>query len=725
MCRVALREQGLVAAREPRESESRKSESIPVETGGALYRARKKLGAVVLVLCWFAYSPLVVSAQLDSMRTLGRSVDTLQVDTSFTQSANQLISVATITVSNPSRLSPRDRNLVVVLYIQPRSDRGAIAYRAPVQLAEGQRSVSVQIPHAFTAYQSAWDVGVFENGRDIEDRRNRPRNQASYHWTNSNNNTAASFGVIAGTADDKMKLTKAATSLGGNVASSQPQSQIVMNQWGATTSYVPGVGAADVIAVSDLSKDWRTYLSRIAWYVSLKTLLELETTFPESAQAFKQYVASGGAAVVMEVETAEEFEQAAQFFCEGESRFTGWQRRKHAATLLRTEASASVEEFAEKLKDKTYVLSRKFVAGEFSLTSASLTQLDEWSDEGAKVAQAGVSNSQKAYHSDGNWFWRNLISSVGKPPVWVFCMIVALFSAILGPGLLFLTGRMQRRSLMIFLVPVISLVSTLAIVAYGVLHEGFGSYTRVTSVSFIDPEEKRGFAWSRQNYFSGLPPRGGLQIPREVFARPVASDEDNYYGIKDPRRNVETRVELTEQSGRWVNWLKARQQQQMLIGNPIESPTAPVKLSASEEGLVVENVSGYDLPFFVARGAGDDHYFVTDVAAGQVVTLEAQAKPDVSSRVGTAMVDFRPMPPPEMADGGTILDFGISRRARASQSNAANEVVNQAMSTYLSSQLSMEPFTYATIVPENKDIFVPIEGEDDESLHIIVGVQSW
>lgn len=692
-------------------------------------RARRfSLG--LLALCCVVLSPSVTFGQFDSIRTVGRNVDALQVDTTFAQSANQMVSVAKITVSNPSRLSPRDRNLVVVLYVQPRSQSDSYAYRARALLAEGQKSVTVEIPHAFLAYQSAWDVGVFENGRDIENKRNRPQNQMSYHWTNSGGNSGAiAFGVIAGTSDDATKLTQAANSLAtNNNLSPQTRTQVINNNFNTitTTSYVPGVGAAEVLSVSQLPTDWRAYMSRIAWYVSVNSLVEMQTTFPEAAAAFKQYVASGGAAMVLEVEAAEEFEKAVGFFCKSDARLQGWQTRKHSATVLRTETSVTTEEFAEKLKDKNYFLTRKFAAGEFSFTSASLSELKDLNENGIQVRHSGVSEAQMAYHSDGNWFWRNLISSVGKPPVWAFCVIVTLFSAILGPGLLFLTGRIQRRSLMIFFVPVISLISTLAIVAYGVLHEGFGSYTRVTSVSFIEPEEGLGFAWSRQNYFCGLPPRAGLQVPNEVFVRPVASEEDNYVGIRDPRRNVGTRIEITEDTSQWVNWLKARQQQQLLVGNLIDSPQAPVKLSASEDGLVVENVSGFDLPFFVARGSQDDYYFTTELSAGQVVTLESQERPDVSSRVGTAMVDFRPLPPPEMADGGTILDFGIARRrTSAAENSAINEVINKTLSTYMSSQLKMEPFTYATVVPENKNVFVPVEGQDDESMHFIVGAQAW
>ncbi len=81
-------------------------------------------------------------------------------------------------------------------------------------------------------------------------------------------------------------------------------------------------------------------------------------------------------------------------------------------------------------------------------------------------------------------------SQRGKPPIWAFCVIVALFGALLGPGLLYFTGRMERRSLMIFLVPTISLLATVAVIAYGIFHEGFDTHVRLFSVTAYDGPSK-------------------------------------------------------------------------------------------------------------------------------------------------------------------------------------------------------------------------------------------
>ena len=160
--------------------------------------------------------------------------------------------------------------------------------------------------------------------------------------------------------------------------------------------------------------------------------------------------------------------------------------------------------------------------------------------------------------SDSDWFWRNLIRTVGKPPVWTFCAIVTLFGALLGPGLLALTGRLRRRSLMIFLVPAISLVASLAIVAYGVLHEGFETHVRITSVQAIDGDAKLGFAWSRQNFFSGSPPRDGLKFSPHTYARPVYAEisDTNYWAERDPRKDRTCTVNIEPDQQRWSGWLR-------------------------------------------------------------------------------------------------------------------------------------------------------------------------
>ena len=332
-----------------------------------------------------------------------------------------------------------------------------------------------------------------------------------------------------------------------------------------------------------------------------------------------------------------------------------------------------------------------------------------------------------ARSNDGNWFWRNLILEVGKPPVWAFCVIVALFGALLGPGLLTFTGRIQRRSLMIFLVPTVSLLATIAIILYGVLHEGFDTYVRIHSVTVYDAPAQVAFSWSRQNYFSGLPPRQGLQFSADVYARTVAPDDAaNYRNSPDPRQNVEGTVTFGEKQT-WNDWLKPRQHQQLLVGHKVDPRTIPISTERNAAGkLVVKNLTAVTLPLVVLRGDKDDYYFEADLGPNESREPEVQDLDSVSIAVSRIGVDFKPKIPPELEGGSdSLLNFGNPRRYARSYAVQEAEIINEAFQRYLSDDLALQPHQFATLVPEFKAIEIPLEGIQSDNAHLVIGVEPW
>lgn len=371
--------------------------------------------------------------------------------------------------------------------------------------------------------------------------------------------------------------------------------------------------------------------------------------------------------------------------------------------------------------------SRDYLGGKVMVSASPLSELS--SDlilQSLAGSQRWSANTLAAKDADGNWFWRNLITAVGKPPVFTFCAIVALFGALLGPGLLFLTGRMARRSLMILLVPAVSLVATLAIVGYGVLHEGFGTYVRVTSVSVVDAETGIGFAWSRQNYFSGLPPREGFNLGLNTYARPVSAEDEQRYGVSDPRQGNLCRVTLADRQN-WNAWLKPRQQQQLLIGHAVEGVPRIVALQReAERKLAITNVTESELPVVVVRGSEDDYYYAESVPAGATVVVEADDDRRVGASVARVMVDLKPEMPRAMQEASSLLEFGSGNGARViSRTYDSRDVIGRALEDYLSDRLDMPPLSFATIVRENEWIEIPVQGEQEQGLHIVVGTQTW
>lgn len=340
--------------------------------------------------------------------------------------------------------------------------------------------------------------------------------------------------------------------------------------------------------------------------------------------------------------------------------------------------------------------------------------------------------------SDGNWFWSNLNRAVGKPPVWTFMVLVGLFGLVLGPGLLFMTGRVGRRSLMLFLVPLVSLLATCTIVVYGVLHEGFDSHVRITSVTTYDADSQSGMAWSRQNYFSGLPPREGLVFSPDTYIRAVPAASSQWYTGGNPRNTVTYSVVMNGEQHAWENWLSPRTQQQLLIGHPVRDPfELPVEIewAVAPDGantnfsvigsqipeVTITNRSDEELPFVIARGDNNDFYLVEDLGLGESKQAEAISLKDAEFRFSARLnkYDLLPSPPPEMEGGGQLIDLGGN--FNSSKNDIANDVLNPAMRD----PSRMPAFSFLTVLRTNPAIYVPLEGQHSEDLHFVVGTKRW
>lgn len=712
----------------------------------------------MIVLLISASRPLIAQPSTDSFLTRSfRGADILRVDSELELPSSGAFGIARVTITAPKRPSPADRNLNVVLYVEGSGPEPGVAYTTSASLREGQSQITVEIPHVQSSQRCHWDVAVLESGRDLEDKSQLPKDGDSWS-THHDRSQLFYYAALQGTDESPQSVNSTLSGL----VSAQRASVAVSAATGLRTTNI-GNSAARIVPIREAASDWRYFYPYAAWTVSVSTVRECNEVFPEVAQALRSYVAAGGLLFVhhaTEVQGILEVER----FLGGQPSIRSLKRWNYATSLddggsrkpvLPTdEYQESILEGYENLlsgaSDK-YLLRRSYLGGAVYLLTNLTEGLLEMSMAGNSMDASPNASSipaaalpsaiqSAAIHSavfkstafnatvasvDGNWFWRNLIEAVGKPPVWTFAFMVALFGLALGPGLLILTGRVGRRSLMILLVPLISFSATAAIIAYGIFHEGLDTYLRVTSVTRIDADNHMAFAWSRQNYYSGSPPREGLSLPRTTYARPVFSDSSPSVRPDDPRENVGYQVTLSDRQV-WRGWLRPRQQQQLLIGHPILSPSLPLNLAVQEDGkLKITNQSNQRLPFVVLRGAQDDYYYAADLGPGETISVASITRGEAGVKVAREMVDFRPESPREMHDGGSLLNFGARRRGRGGQQYESPDVLNLALNNYLSENLMMKPLSFATILNENPQIEVPIEGRSVNGLHVVIGEQTW
>lgn len=325
---------------------------------------------------------------------------------------------------------------------------------------------------------------------------------------------------------------------------------------------------------------------------------------------------------------------------------------------------------------------------------------------------------------DTAWPWRNLISSVGKPPVWTFCAFVLLFGLLLGPGLLVFTGWMGRRSLLIFLVPFVSLVATSLIAAYEILYEGFDTSIRVSSVVTIDQPTGQGFAWSRQTYFSGWPPGSGLEFPTNVYFRPIDTDQ-GYRGanVEHPRRSVGNIIDVEEDRLRWMGWLSAREQQQMLIGHPVKPPVPLEVTPIRAQRIKLKNLTNETLPFAAVRDATDWYYLAVDLAPGAEIECQGQIAYDVGVELTRFRAKHIPAAPIELQGS---YGWGWNSRYVAYPTDASTEeMLDHVWHKYMTENLELPRYGFVTLQERSDVIHVPLEGNITESKHLVVGRLVW
>ncbi len=485
------------------------------------------------------------------------------------------------------------------------------------------------------------------------------------------------------------------------------------------------------IPVPVASKDWREYLTSSLWVVSVDAIGELSAGYQPTAEALKTYISAGGMILIDEVKSAKSLNPIHDFlgYAPSDMEAIPW-RSASLDNFIYWNVTRDTDSAETMIRamEKIPFVEKDFGRGKILISSKPFADLvpddlDPVLNRNAATFVTTLTSST----ADGSWFWQNIIRSVGKPPIWTFCVIVALFGALLGPGLLYFTGRMERRSLMIFLVPTISLLATVAVIAYGIFHEGFETHVRLFSVTAYDGPSKTAFAWSRQNYFSGMPPRNGLQFPQDAFVRPVYMNEDrNYYGMPDPTTNVRGTVNYGENQA-WTNWLRPRQHQQLLVGHKADANTIPISTERTASGgLRIKNLTKSTLPVVALRGAKDDYYVEFDLAPDESREPASQDYSSVSVAVSRACADLRPTIPEELASGSdSLLNFGNSGRYTRVYSTSTPDIINDGMQRYLGERLELKPYSFAALVKQTDAVVLPIEGKQYENVHIAIGVEPW
>lgn len=126
-----------------------------------------------------------------------------------------------------------------------------------------------------------------------------------------------------------------------------------------------------------------------------------------------------------------------------------------------------------------------------------------------------------SWHRENLDYWNWIVPGIGRAPVGTFLLLITAFVLVIGPVNYFFLRRRKRLYLLLVTVPAGAGLVTLALFAYALLSDGLGVRVRVRSFTEIDQRAGHAVSWSRQSYYAGLAPSGGLKFPERAAVLPI------------------------------------------------------------------------------------------------------------------------------------------------------------------------------------------------------------
>ncbi|MCA9100795.1 MAG: hypothetical protein KDA63_06595 [Planctomycetales bacterium] len=226
---------------------------------------------------------------------------------------------------------------------------------------------------------------------------------------------------------------------------------------------------------------------------------------------------------------------------------------------------------------------------------------------------------------DNPSFWEFLVPGVGHALVTEFQVLITLFVLVIGPLNYFFLRRRNKLHLIIFTTPLSAAVVTVALMAWGLVADGISTRVRARSFTHIDQRDGTAVCWSRQSYYAGIAPAGGLVFPRDVAVIPIRvadaeSSSIEWLTVWDDAQRLES------------GWLPSRTPTQLLAirSRPTAAgltivparTDAPSETDAAPASIMVTNRLGTRIQRLIITDLdGNDYAIDEPLEPGQVRTL--------------------------------------------------------------------------------------------------------
>ena len=238
------------------------------------------------------------------------------------------------------------------------------------------------------------------------------------------------------------------------------------------------------------------------------------------------------------------------------------------------------------------------------------------------LAELGVNRWQwynrhgLSQHRVNDSFWEFLIPGVGAAPVKAFLLIITAFVITIGPLNYWLLRRWKRLYLLLITVPLGAAVVTGCLLLYALVSDGLATRTRLRSFTEINSTEGTAVSWSRQSYYAGLAPSGGLIFPKQAAV----------YAI-DPlpagNRRRQRRLVWDERQRLVAGYLPSRTTGQFLVIHAGPTPLGlQIERIAGGSEVTVQNQLQTDIAELIVYDEGQA-FWGQQLSTGQTARLAA------------------------------------------------------------------------------------------------------
>ena len=201
-------------------------------------------------------------------------------------------------------------------------------------------------------------------------------------------------------------------------------------------------------------------------------------------------------------------------------------------------------------------------------------------------------------------------------PVRGLLLIMLVFVILIGPVNLLVLSKKKKRMWLLWTVPLISLITCLAVSAFTVLSEGWGGRARYWSFTILDERSHRASTIGLSAFYAPLTPGDGLRYGVETEITSQA-ERLNYTGRSGPARNAD----WTEDQHLETGWVTARTPAHFMVRRT-ETRRERLTLTRNADGSVtVVNGLGVPIRSLTLGDEGGAVYRGSSLAAGASAIL--------------------------------------------------------------------------------------------------------